>query len=109
MPLIRFSALSLSLAAFSLSLAAQNAAWFGTPVPPPLSDPRKPIMKHDDAFGPLFALPVIRALCARTVKGHGHEQVLPPQIVHVLHRFPEERRFPPAGGRNAQRFAWTVN
>jgi hypothetical protein len=35
--------------------AAQNAAWFGTPVPPPLSDPRKPIMKHEDAFAPLPA------------------------------------------------------
>jgi Peptidase family M28 len=53
MTLIRFSVLSLSLAASSLSLAAQNAAWFGTPVPPPLSDPRKPIMKHDDAFAVL--------------------------------------------------------
>ena len=55
MPLIRFSVLSLLLAAFSLSGAAQNAAWFGTPVPPPLSDPRKPIMKHQDAFAPLPA------------------------------------------------------
>src|SRR5580765_7315288 len=55
MPLIRFSVLSLWLAACSLSLAAQNAAWFGTPVPPPLSDPRKPIMKHEDAFAPLPA------------------------------------------------------
>ena len=55
MPLIRFSVLSLLLAAFSLSVAAQNAAWFGTPVPPPLSDPRKPIMKHQDAFAPLPA------------------------------------------------------
>src|SRR5262245_63985914 len=33
--------------------AADNKAWFGTPVPPPLSDPRKPIMKHDDAFAVL--------------------------------------------------------
>src|SRR5262245_19306543 len=33
--------------------AADNTAWFGTPVPPPLSDPRKPIMKHDDAFAVL--------------------------------------------------------
>jgi hypothetical protein len=29
--------------------------WFGTPMPPPLSDPRKPIMKYDDAFPPLPA------------------------------------------------------
>src|SRR5438445_9276534 len=35
--------------------AAENAAWFGTPLPPPLSDPRKPIMKHDDVFAPLPA------------------------------------------------------
>ena len=33
--------------------SAQTKAWFGTPLPPPLSDPRKPIMKYDDAFGPL--------------------------------------------------------
>src|ERR1051325_4315211 len=35
--------------------AAQDGAWFATPVPPPLSDPRKPIMKHDDVFAPLPA------------------------------------------------------
>ena len=34
-------------------MAAESPAWFGTPVPPGLSDPRKPIMKHDDAFLPL--------------------------------------------------------
>jgi len=55
MRLIRFGVASMWLAAFSLSLAAQNAAWFGTPVAPPLSDPRKPIMKHEDAFAPLPA------------------------------------------------------
>ena len=55
MRLIRSGVASMLLAAFSLSLAAQNTAWFGTPVPPPLSDPRKPIMKHDDAFAPLPA------------------------------------------------------
>ena len=55
MRLIRFGVASMLLAAFSLSLAGQNAAWFGTPVPPPLSDPRKPIMKHEDAFAPLPA------------------------------------------------------
>src|SRR5437660_9509459 len=32
---------------------AKSTAWFGTPLPPPLSDPRKPIMKYDDAFAPL--------------------------------------------------------
>jgi Peptidase family M28 len=35
--------------------AAENTAWFGTPGPAPLSDPRKPIMKYDDGFGPLPA------------------------------------------------------
>jgi len=29
--------------------------WFNTPLPPPPSDPRKPVMKYDDAFGPLPA------------------------------------------------------
>src|SRR5256885_1342140 len=38
------------------SLAAQNnGPWFGTPVPPPLSDPRKPVMKYDEGFAPLQA------------------------------------------------------
>jgi len=55
MPVIRVGLLLLSIASLSITPAAQNAAWFGTPVPPPLSDPRKPIMKHDDAFGPLPA------------------------------------------------------
>ena len=32
-----------------------TTAWFGTPLPPPLSDPRKPIMKYDDVFAPLPA------------------------------------------------------
>src|SRR6266542_4733334 len=36
-------------------IAADSPAWFGTPLPPPLSDPRKPIMKHDDVFAPLPA------------------------------------------------------
>jgi len=35
------------------SLSAQNAAWFGTPLPPPASDPRKPVLKYDDVFAPL--------------------------------------------------------
>src|SRR5437762_8205829 len=33
--------------------AADSTAWFGTPLPLPLSDPRQPIMRHDDAFAPL--------------------------------------------------------
>src|SRR5262249_17078158 len=41
-------------AAFSPG-AAENVAWFGTPAPPTVSDPRKPIMKYDDVFA---ALPV---------------------------------------------------
>jgi len=32
--------------------AAQTTAWFGTPLPPPLSDPRKPVMRYDAAFAP---------------------------------------------------------
>ncbi len=35
------------------ALFAQNAAWFGIPLPPPASDPRKPILKYDDVFAPL--------------------------------------------------------
>ena len=42
-------------AAVAVPIAAENGAWFGTPIPPGLSDPRKPIMKYDDAFGPLPA------------------------------------------------------
>jgi hypothetical protein len=37
----------------ALPMAAQNAAWFGTPLPPGVSDPRKPVLKHDDVFAPL--------------------------------------------------------
>src|SRR5471030_3033979 len=33
--------------------AADNPAWFGTPLPPPVSDVRKPVMKYDDTFAPL--------------------------------------------------------
>ena len=33
--------------------AQDKGAWFGTPVPPPVSDPRQPVMKYDDAFAPL--------------------------------------------------------
>ena len=50
---------SLSIAAVAVaalcSLSAQNAAWFGTPLPPPASDPRKPVLKYDDVFAPLPA------------------------------------------------------
>jgi hypothetical protein len=39
-----------------ISLAAQNTtAWFNTPLPPPASDPRKPILKYDDVFAALPA------------------------------------------------------
>lgn len=37
------------------SLSAQTPAWFGTPLPPPASDPRKPVLKYDDVFAPLPA------------------------------------------------------
>jgi hypothetical protein len=43
----------LTLATMAAPHAAEKSAWFGVPLPPPLSDPRKPIMKYDDAFGPL--------------------------------------------------------
>ena len=42
-------------AAIAMPDAADSTAWFGTPVPPPLSDPRKPVMNYDDAFAPLPA------------------------------------------------------
>src|SRR5471032_1558938 len=41
--------------AIAIPTAADSPAWFGTPVPPPLSDPRKPVMNYDDAFSPLPA------------------------------------------------------
>lgn len=43
------------LGALAVLDAAEGTAWFGTPGPAPLSDPRKPMMKYDDAFGPLPA------------------------------------------------------
>ncbi len=43
----------LTLASVAVPQAAEKTAWFGTPLPPPLSDPRQPIMKYDDAFRPL--------------------------------------------------------
>jgi hypothetical protein len=45
--------LIVAAAVAAMPVAAQNGAWFGTPLPPGASDPRKPIMKHDDAFAPL--------------------------------------------------------
>jgi Peptidase family M28/PA domain len=54
MPRIRLRLSLIVVAVAAMPLAAQNnGAWFDTPVPPPLSDPRKPIMKHDDVFAPL--------------------------------------------------------
>src|SRR6266487_3598223 len=49
---LRLSLVVVAVAAIPLS-AQNNVAWFGTPVPPALSDPRKPVMKHDDQFAPL--------------------------------------------------------
>ena len=46
----------------SAPAAPKSTAWFGTPLPPPVSDPRKPVMKYDDAFAPLpaaFALTML--------------------------------------------------
>ena len=40
-------------AAIASPAADDNPAWFGTAGPAPLSDPRKPVMKYDDVFGPL--------------------------------------------------------
>src|SRR4051794_30114191 len=42
-------------AALAMPAAADNPAWFGIAGPAPLSDPRQPIMKYDDAFEPLPA------------------------------------------------------
>jgi hypothetical protein len=42
-------------AAIAIPTAADNPAWFGTPGPAPLSDPRKPVMKYDDTFAPVPA------------------------------------------------------
>src|SRR5689334_10748943 len=50
---MRSLVLAAAIVASSIALSAQNAAWFGTPLPPGLSDPRKPIMQYDDAFPPL--------------------------------------------------------
>jgi hypothetical protein len=42
-----------TLAAAATTIAADDGAWFGTPIPPGVSDPRKPIMKYDDGFAPV--------------------------------------------------------
>jgi peptidase M28-like protein len=47
-------AVMVALAAFATP-SAQNTAWFGTPLPPPASDPKKPILKYDDVYAPLPA------------------------------------------------------
>ena len=39
--------------AFTSVGAQTTGPWFGTPLPPPLSDPRTPVMKYDDGFAPL--------------------------------------------------------
>jgi hypothetical protein len=60
----KLMALLIAIVAATIGVSAQrgrgaapaelkSTAWFGTPLPPPLSDPRKPVMKYDDAFGPL--------------------------------------------------------
>src|SRR5215472_7558451 len=53
---MRYTWLACTVAALSLTAtAAQNTAWFGTPLPPPASDPKKPILKYDDVYAPLSA------------------------------------------------------
>src|SRR4051812_17028578 len=48
----RFSMLA-AFVVVALVSAQGNTAWFGTAGPAPLSDVRQPVMKYDDAFGPL--------------------------------------------------------
>jgi hypothetical protein len=45
--------LAIAVALVAMPLAADTGPWFGTPVPQAASDPRRPIMKYDDAFAPL--------------------------------------------------------
>src|SRR5213593_345890 len=78
MPFCRFGLLTLLVASASISGAAQNAAWFGTPLPPPLSDPRKPIMKPDDAFAPLPA--------HFTPRAGRHDELLDGAVLKTDHR-----------------------
>jgi hypothetical protein len=42
-----------TLASAAMPIAADDGAWFGTSVPPGVSDPRKPVMKYDDVFAPV--------------------------------------------------------
>jgi len=44
---------AVTLASLARPEAQDKGAWFGTPVPPPLSDPRQPVMKYDDVFAPV--------------------------------------------------------
>jgi hypothetical protein len=46
-------AVAVALASLARPQAQDKAAWFGTPVPPPQSDPRQPVMKYDDVFAPV--------------------------------------------------------
>jgi len=41
------------LASLGRPQAQGSGAWFGTPVPPGVSDPRKPVMNYDDGFAPV--------------------------------------------------------
>src|SRR5262249_58621946 len=54
-PLIVLTACVAAATLHAQTSAPKSAAWFGTPLPPPLNDPRKPIMKYDDGFAPLQA------------------------------------------------------
>src|SRR6185436_19376009 len=44
---------AVTLASLARPQAQDKSAWFGTPVPPPLNDPRQPVMKYDDVFAPV--------------------------------------------------------
>jgi len=46
----RLTVVLLAVAVAAIPIAADSAAWFGTPAPPGMSDPRQPIMKYDDVF-----------------------------------------------------------
>ena len=52
---LRSLAVAVAVAAVASLAADDGSAWFGTPGPAPLSDPRKPIMRYDDPFGPMPA------------------------------------------------------
>src|SRR6266850_4294651 len=41
------------LASLGRPQAQGSGAWFGTPAPPGVSDPRKPVMNYDDGFAPV--------------------------------------------------------